>query len=85
MDIMDAFPDMRGYHIVMDNAPILVPTTIDPLNRKTRLCSSLSPLPPYSPELNPIEDFLGYIVKSKVKHYALKDTETLTSRIIEYL
>ncbi|KAG1271456.1 hypothetical protein G6F63_011797 [Rhizopus arrhizus] len=81
MDIMDTFPDMQGYHIVMDNAPIHVPAMIDPLIEK----SSYVPvyLPPYSPELNPIEDFWA-IVKSKVKRYALKDTETLTSRIIEY-
>ncbi|KAG1554949.1 hypothetical protein G6F49_007578 [Rhizopus delemar] len=66
MNIMYTFPDMQGFHIVMDNAPIHVPIY----------------LPPYSPELNPIEVFWS-IVKSKVKRHALKDTETLTSRIIE--
>ncbi|KAG1150435.1 hypothetical protein G6F37_000874 [Rhizopus arrhizus] len=44
--------------------------------------SSVGVLPSYSTELNPIEDFWS-IVKSKVKHHALKDTETLTSKIIE--
>ncbi|KAG1470675.1 hypothetical protein G6F56_002543 [Rhizopus delemar] len=39
-------------------------------------------LPPYSPELNPIENFWS-TVKSKVKRHSLKDTETLTSRIVE--
>lgn len=38
--------------------------------------------PPYSPKLNPIEA-LWAIVKSKVKRHALKDTETMISRIIE--
>jgi transposase len=80
MDIMDTFPDMQRYHIVMDNAPIHVPAMIDPLIEKHGYVPVY--LPPYSPELNPIEDFWA-IVKSKVKRYASKDTETLTSRIIE--
>ncbi|KAG1145525.1 hypothetical protein G6F37_003396 [Rhizopus arrhizus] len=41
MNIMGEFPEMRGFHIIMDNTPIHVP--------------SLSSL--YSPELNPIEQF----------------------------
>ena len=55
MDIMDEFPEMRGYFIVMDNAPIHIPEVIDHIiiNRGyTPVC-----LPPYSPELNPIEQF----------------------------
>lgn len=55
MDIMDTFPDMQGYHIVMDNAPIHVPAMIDPLIEKRGYIPVY--LPPYSPELNPIEDF----------------------------
>lgn len=35
--------------------------------------------PPYSLVLNPIEDFWT-IVELKVKHHALKETETLISR-----
>lgn len=31
MDIMDEFPKMKGYFIVMDNAPIHVPQIIDPV------------------------------------------------------
>jgi hypothetical protein len=80
MDIMDAFSDMKGYHIVMDNARIHVPALIDPLIEKRGYVPVY--LPPYSPELNPIEDFWA-IVKSKVKRHALKETETLISRIIE--
>ncbi|KAG1136864.1 hypothetical protein G6F37_011659 [Rhizopus arrhizus] len=82
-DAIATFDDnnMQGYHIVMDNAPIHVPAMIDPLIEKRSYVPVY--LPPYSPELNPIEDFWA-IVKSKVKRYALKDTETLTSRIIEY-
>ncbi|KAG1349169.1 hypothetical protein G6F62_003658 [Rhizopus arrhizus] len=80
MDIMDTFPDMQGYHIVMDNAPIHVPALIDPLIEKRGYVPVY--LPSYSSELNPIEDFWA-IVKSKVKRHALKDTETLIGRIIE--
>ncbi|KAG1054515.1 hypothetical protein G6F43_003481 [Rhizopus delemar] len=80
MNIMDTFPDMQGFHIVMDNASIYVPSIINPLIEKRGYVPVY--LTPYSPELNPIEDFWS-IVKSKVKRHALKDTETLTSRIIE--
>ncbi|KAG1138408.1 hypothetical protein G6F37_010537 [Rhizopus arrhizus] len=34
MDIMDEFPEMRGYFIIMDNAPIHVPEMIDPVIMK---------------------------------------------------
>jgi transposase len=37
-------------------------------------------LPPYSPELNPIEQFWS-IVKSKLKREALLEEETLSSRV----
>ncbi|KAG2210093.1 hypothetical protein INT45_013875 [Circinella minor] len=80
MDIMDTFPEMQGFHIVMDNAPIHVPSMINPLIEKRGYIPVY--LPPYSPELNPIEDFWS-IVKSKVKRHALKGTETLTGRIVE--
>ncbi|CAO3653330.1 unnamed protein product [Mucor hiemalis] len=77
MDIMGTFPDMQGYRIFMDNAPTYVPALIEKRGYVPVY------LPPYSPELNPIEDFWA-IVKSKVKRHALKDTETLIiSRIIE--
>ncbi|KAI8880099.1 hypothetical protein K501DRAFT_160574, partial [Backusella circina FSU 941] len=53
MDIMDEYPEMKGYSIVMNNAPIRAPGLIDHviLNRGYRPVY----LPPYSPELNPIE------------------------------
>jgi hypothetical protein len=31
---MDEFPEMRGYFIIMDNAPIHVPEMIDPVIMK---------------------------------------------------
>lgn len=55
---------MKGYFIVMDNAPIHAPDMIDPVIEK-RGCTPVY-LPPYSPELNPIEQFWA-IIKGKVK------------------
>ncbi|KAG2193770.1 hypothetical protein INT47_006052 [Mucor saturninus] len=53
MDIMNTFPEMQGFHIVMDNAPIHIPGVIDPLIEK---CSYIPVyLPPYLPELNPLK------------------------------
>lgn len=53
LDIMDEFPNMKGFHIVMDNAPIHSPEAVDPII----LGRGYIPVyfPPYSPELNPIE------------------------------
>ncbi|KAG2192802.1 hypothetical protein INT47_005349 [Mucor saturninus] len=80
MDIMDEFPEMKGYFIIMDNAPIYVPGVIDPVIVKRGYTPVY--LPPYSPELNPIEQ-LWAIVKGKVKRNKLSDVESLTTRIIE--
>ncbi|KAG0786612.1 hypothetical protein G6F62_008901 [Rhizopus arrhizus] len=80
MDIMDEFPEMKGYFIIMDNAPIHVPEMIDPIIMKRGYTPVY--LPPYSPELNPIEQFWA-VIKAKVKRGKLSDVETLTTRIIE--
>jgi transposase len=80
MDIMDEFPEMRGFFIVMDNAPIHVPDSIDPIIEKRGYKPVY--LPPYSPELNPIEQFWA-ILKGKVKRSKFTNTDSLTSRIIE--
>lgn len=74
------FPEMKGVYIVMDNAPINVPSVTNPSITKRGYVPVY--LPSYSPELNPIEQFWS-AVKSKVKRHLLKDTETLTKRIIE--
>lgn len=80
MDIMDDFPEMKGYCIIIENAPIHVPKLIDPVITKRGYTPIY--LPPYSPELNPIEQFWA-AVKGKVKRNKLSDLETLTSRITE--
>ncbi|KAG1441154.1 hypothetical protein G6F56_011611 [Rhizopus delemar] len=80
MDIMDDFPEMKGYCIIKDNAPIHAPKLIDPVITKRGYTPIY--LPPYLPELNPIEQFWA-VVKGKVKRNKLNDLETLTSRITE--
>lgn len=80
MDEMDLYPELKGHYIVMDNAPI---HTADRINEMiTERGYSSIYLPPYSPELNPIEDFWT-IVKNKVKRSSFKDAEDLATRIAE--
>lgn len=80
LDIMDAFPNMKGFHIVMDNAPIHSPDAIDPTIKERGYIPVY--FPPYSPELNPIEMFCK-VLKDRVKRGKLSDVETLTSSVIE--
>ncbi|KAG1455572.1 hypothetical protein G6F55_006995 [Rhizopus delemar] len=80
LDIMDNFPAMKGFHIIMDNVPIHVPEVVDPLIIKRGYVPIY--LPPYSLELNPIEQFWS-VVKSKVRRHTLEDTETLITKIVE--
>ncbi|KAG1206990.1 hypothetical protein G6F35_011095 [Rhizopus arrhizus] len=62
MDEMDCIPEMKGYYIVMDNAPIHTADTIEAMiTERGYKCVYL---PPYSPELNPIEQFWS-IIKNK--------------------
>ena len=77
MNIMDNFPEMKGFYIVMDSTPIHVPSAADPSIIKWGYVPVY--LPPHCPKLNPIEQFWS-IIKSKVKRHPLKDTESLTFR-----
>ncbi|KAL7327050.1 hypothetical protein PS15p_212328 [Mucor circinelloides] len=76
---MDEHPEMKGHHIVMDNAPIHMPKAINPiiLGRGYILVY----LPPYSPELNPIE-MLWKVLKDHVRRTLLTATGSLTLGII---
>lgn len=80
LDIMDEHPEMKGYHIVMDNASIHIPKAIDPII----LGRGYIPvyLPPYSPKLNLIEMFWK-VLADHVRRTFLTATESLTLRIIE--
>jgi transposase len=64
----------------MDNAPIHTAKEIDELITKRGYKSIY--LPPYSPELNPIEQFWA-IVKNKVKRSRFEDKEDLFTRFTE--
>ena len=64
MNEMDRFPYMKGHYLVMDNAPIHTSENIAKyVEPRGYHCTYL---PPYSSELNPIEQFWS-VVKSKVK------------------
>ncbi|EIE91732.1 hypothetical protein G6F55_004121 [Rhizopus delemar] len=80
MDEMDHYPHMKGHYLVMDNAPI---HTSDNIAKCVESCGyRCAYLPPYSPELNPIEQFWS-VVKSKVKRNKFLEKETLMTRISE--
>ncbi|KAL1928869.1 hypothetical protein VTP01DRAFT_2655 [Rhizomucor pusillus] len=80
MDEMDKYGHMRGQYLIMDNAPIHTNRNIG--RYITSRGYRFAYLPPYSPELNPLEQFWS-VVKSKVKRSLLSDQETLLSRIAE--
>ena len=77
---MNRYADMKGHYLVMDNAPIHSSTDIgkDINSRGYRYVY----LPPYSPELNPIDQFWS-VVKSKVKRNKLLEKKSLMTRISE--
>lgn len=78
MDEMDRYPHMKGHYLVMDNAPIHTSEDIAKyVESRGYRCAYL---PPYSPELNPIEQFWS-VVKSKVKRNKFLEKETLMTRI----
>ncbi|KAG1054711.1 hypothetical protein G6F43_003288 [Rhizopus delemar] len=78
MDVLDKHKMFKDNYIVMDNSPIHQHEDIRKHveNRGYRCIY----LPPYSPELNQIEQFWS-ICKSKLKREQLLEEETLTARI----
>jgi transposase len=80
MDEMDKYPHMKGHYLVLDNAPIHTSVGIAKYGESRGYRCVY--LPSHSPELNPIEQFWS-VVKSKVKHNKLLETETLTTGISE--
>lgn len=80
MNCMDQFPEMKRCYIVMDNAPIHTTDEIEEMILKREYRSIY--LPPYSPELNLIENFWS-TMKSYVKRTKLNGTGNLKMRVIE--
>ncbi|KAG2195256.1 hypothetical protein INT47_007985 [Mucor saturninus] len=79
MDCLDR-NGLQGYYLVMDNAPIHKPIEIRALiEERGYKCVYL---PPYSPFLNPIEEFWSK-VKSGIKRNPLDTGDHLTPRIME--
>ncbi|KAK4521269.1 uncharacterized protein ATC70_011883 [Mucor velutinosus] len=81
IDTMDQHEQFKDFYLVMDNAPIHTAKDIERyiIQRGYRCVY----LPPYSPELNPIEQFWHHVVKSKLKRERLLKTETLSTRITD--
>ncbi|CEI97868.1 hypothetical protein RMCBS344292_11992 [Rhizopus microsporus] len=80
MDEMDQYPHIKGHYLVMDNAPIHTSEDIAKyVESRGYRCAYL---PPYSSELNPIEQFCS-VVKSKMKRNKFLEKETLMAWITE--
>jgi transposase len=79
MDVLDAH-DMHGRYLVMDNAPIHKSESITALI-KSRGYKPLF-LPPYSPFLNPLEEFWSKL-KAGVRRSELSKEDSLSPRILE--
>ncbi|KAG0754563.1 hypothetical protein G6F57_006105 [Rhizopus arrhizus] len=80
LNILDKYDQMRGFYFIRDNAPIHKQIE-DILNERNGVYKCIF-LPPYSPELNTIEQFWA-LVKHKVRREKLQDTETLQDRIVD--
>jgi transposase len=79
MDVLDR-NGMKGQYLVMDNAPIHTPGKVRELvEGRGYKCLYL---PPYSPFLNPIEEFWSK-VKAGVRRNALTADDRLSERICE--
>jgi transposase len=77
---MDQHPQFKGGCIIMDNASIHTADNIEKLIVSRDYGRVF--LPPYSPELNSIEQF-WFAVKSKLNKENLLENETLTLRITD--
>lgn len=81
MDVLDK-NNLRDFYLVMDNAPIHGPRgkkVEEFISKRGYKCVYL---PPYSPFLNPIEEFWSK-VKSGIKRTPIDGKDTLTPRILE--
>lgn len=80
IQIMNQYEEFRGHYLIMVNCPIHNHADIRKyIESHGYGCAYL---PPYSPELNPIEQFWS-VCKSKVKREALLKEKALSSKIRE--
>ncbi|KAG2190476.1 hypothetical protein INT47_003004, partial [Mucor saturninus] len=82
LDQMDKYPEMKGFYLIMDNSPIHDKKDGDIDHIIESRGYKCVYLPPYSPELNPIEQFWA-VVKGKVRRSQFGNTEDLKTRISE--
>jgi transposase len=80
LDNMDKIPNMKGFYIVMNNCSIH--TGDEVIELITSRGYNYEFLPPYSPELNPIEQFWAK-VKATVSRSKFNNDEDLKTRITE--
>lgn len=80
LDIMDMDQSLIGSYLVMDNCNIHKSHPI--MGKIESRGYRVMYLPPYSPELNPIEQFWA-LVKGKMKRHRLTDKENLSQRIAD--
>ena len=78
-DETDRLPEMKNLYI-KDNGPIHTSQSITSLN-ELRGYRAIS-LPPYSPELNPIENFWS-VIKNSMERNVFRETKDLKTRISE--
>ncbi|KAG1036225.1 hypothetical protein G6F43_013086 [Rhizopus delemar] len=79
MDVLDKH-NLKGCNLVMDNAPIHKPEKI--MEEVSKRGYRIIYLPPYSPFLNPIEEFWAK-VKTLVRRSPMTDRDNLVARIRE--
>lgn len=80
LDIMDLDVNLKGSYLVLDYSTI---HKSHPMRRKIESRGyKIMFLPPYSPELNPIEQFWS-LVKGKLKRSRFMTEESLSSRIAD--
>ncbi|KAG1050890.1 hypothetical protein G6F43_006869 [Rhizopus delemar] len=77
LDELGKIPEVRNFYI-MDNSPIHTSEDITKII-ETRGYRAIH-LPPYSPELYPIENFWS-VIKNSVKRSVFQETEDLKTRI----
>ncbi|KAG1474713.1 hypothetical protein G6F56_000181 [Rhizopus delemar] len=80
LDIIDLNKNLKGNYIVMDNASIHKSKLM--IRKIERRGYKVMYLPPYLPELRPIEQFWG-VVKGKMKRDRLLAEENISDRIAD--
>ncbi|KAG2198710.1 hypothetical protein INT47_005395 [Mucor saturninus] len=78
MNLMNQYPNMKDFYIVMDNAPILIADDIEQMITKRGYRSIY--LPPYLLELNPIDNFWS-TMKSYVKRSTFGGEEDFKAKV----